>query len=460
MNTLPKIPFALTTVPAITSTFKDHEERTPPSNAPGIDFAVPLGMQVIAPAPGRIRGLYLRKLGGRSLFVDHGDGWLTYYAHLQSVWALNGEKVEEGQILGTVGSTGSATGPHLHWALQESSTGRWVDPLGTESPFGVTEVKPIVTETEEKVVLWGMHDKGGEHLMVEGATSAHKGWVLVTEEIGSSPHFHTGGNYHHLTSQGLHVIVRLNYGYGTKGTIPPSRLYGDFAVRCANFVKASVGCHRWIIGNEPNLAWERPGGPGGEKITPELYAKCFLLCRDAIRRQGNLHQVFPAAIGPWNINTGDWIEYFRAMLDLIATRLDGITIHTYTHGSDPQFVYSRAKMNTPGYRTRYWHFKAYQDFMDAIPGTLRNMPVFITEVDQYGPWHDENTGWVQNAYQEIKNWNLGADNQTIHALILYRWLCPNPHDPRDVGWAISDKPGVQADFTSAVTMTHHVRSET
>lgn len=435
----------------ISSTYKDHTERRPPSNAPGIDFAAPSGTLVLAPAAGRVLGLYNRKLGGMSFFVDHDNGWLTYYAHLQSVWALTGQKVEAGQTIGTVGKSGSATGPHLHWGLQRSETGAWIDPFSVESPFGeVAESPVLVLDPPGKPVLYGMHDRGGEHLMIDSLSEGKRGWILITEAIGTHANNDSGGSYDDLSAQGFKVIVRLNHGYGTKGTLPESSLYGDFAKRCGNFVLASTGCQRWIIGNEPNLAWERPGGPGGEKIMPEMYARAFLLCRAEIRRRQAGHLVFPAAVGPWNVQTGDWINYFRVMLKRIGGQLDGITLHTYTHGSDPSFIYSDLKMATPGYEARYWHFKAYQDFMQVIPESLRSLPCLITETDQYGPWLDQNTGWVHNAYQEIRGWNKVAGNQTITALILYRWVIGNPHDPRDVGWAISDKHGVQDDFQAAM----------
>jgi hypothetical protein len=290
-----------------------------------------------------------------------------------------------------------------------------------------------------------MHDRGGEHLMLE---ADQKGWVLVTEEIGLGGR--SGENYKDLSDKGFRVLVRLNHGYGVKGTLPWSKHYTEFAKACGDFVAGSIGCHRWIIGNEMNLAWERPGGPGGETITPELYARCFKLCRNRIKGHGALHEVITGAVGPWNVQTGDWIRYFQKMLRYIGRGMDGISIHTYTHGTDPAHVFSNAKMDSPGYKDRFWHFRAYQDFMDKIDDALRHLPIYLTETDQYGPWMDKNTGWVRNAYQEIKNWNSDLSRQAIHCLVLFRWIIGNPHDPREVGWAIEDKPGVQDDFRQAM----------
>ena len=55
---------------------------------------------------------------GRLVAVDHGLGLYTLYFHLDSVAVTDGELVDRGQPLGTVGSTGRATGPHLHFAAQ------------------------------------------------------------------------------------------------------------------------------------------------------------------------------------------------------------------------------------------------------------------------------------------------------------------------------------------------------
>ncbi len=52
---------------------------------------------------------------GRYVIVDHGSGWSTLYAHLLSQWVTVGQSVDQGQIIGQVGSTGGSTGPHLHF---------------------------------------------------------------------------------------------------------------------------------------------------------------------------------------------------------------------------------------------------------------------------------------------------------------------------------------------------------
>jgi len=83
----------------------------------GIDIAAPRGTPVIAPAGGRItlvRDLYF---SGWTVLMTHGLGLNSAFLHLDSVSVATGDEVERGGIIGTVGSTGRSTGPHLDWRL-------------------------------------------------------------------------------------------------------------------------------------------------------------------------------------------------------------------------------------------------------------------------------------------------------------------------------------------------------
>ena len=328
-----------------------------------------------------------------------------------------------------------------------------MSPLDESHPFDIAQDK-------FPKYIFGLHDPGGQHLMVE---KNKQGWVLVTEELGADPGGPGGPDYSHLSNQGLGVIVRLNHGYGDKGTIPRSNRYDDFAQRCGNFVEGSQGCHIWIIGNEPNLALERPGGPDGEVITPELYARCYQKCRNNIhsRPERENDQVVVAAVGPWNIETkypenpsGDWVKYFRHILDRLAGQCDAIAVHTYTNGYALDFITDDYWQGAPGYTHLRYQFRSYVDFMNAIPEETRGLPVYLTETDQNLEWKDEpGSQWVQTAYQEIDRWNNEPANQPIQALILYRW--PLVHDQPQ--WAISIRPRIITDFKAAMDHDYRVR---
>ncbi len=99
----------------------------------GIDFGADRGRPVRAAGPGRV--VYAGRKGtyGRLVIIDHGLGVETRYAHLDRVHAVEGEFVGAEALIGRVGATGRATGPHLHFEVRHF--GRAIDPkLAYTSP--------------------------------------------------------------------------------------------------------------------------------------------------------------------------------------------------------------------------------------------------------------------------------------------------------------------------------------
>jgi murein DD-endopeptidase MepM/ murein hydrolase activator NlpD len=86
--------------------------------APGLDPAAPQGTVVLASRAGRVLLVESISGYGTTVLLDHGEGWQTLYAHLHEAIVVNGVWLEQGQPLGMVGMTGSATGPHLHFELR------------------------------------------------------------------------------------------------------------------------------------------------------------------------------------------------------------------------------------------------------------------------------------------------------------------------------------------------------
>ena len=84
----------------------------------GIDYSMPLGTPVVAANTGRVALVDEFFFPGRLVVLDHGLGLYTLYFHLDSVTVSEGERVERGQTLGSVGASGRATGPHLHFGAQ------------------------------------------------------------------------------------------------------------------------------------------------------------------------------------------------------------------------------------------------------------------------------------------------------------------------------------------------------
>ncbi len=89
----------------------------------GIDIAQRLGTPVKATAAGTVvlaKKKYKKNSGfGRVVKIDHGNGFITIFGHLDEIYVKPGQKIERHEIIGTVGSTGRSTGPHLHYEVKK-----------------------------------------------------------------------------------------------------------------------------------------------------------------------------------------------------------------------------------------------------------------------------------------------------------------------------------------------------
>lgn len=117
----------------IAHTHEDHHarvtsgfgERKDPFNGSirkhdGIDLALAAGTPVHAERDGVVRFAGDRGGYGNVVIIDHGDGLETRYAHCATLTVQAGDKVPEGAVVGTVGSTGRSTGPHLHFEVRQN----------------------------------------------------------------------------------------------------------------------------------------------------------------------------------------------------------------------------------------------------------------------------------------------------------------------------------------------------
>lgn len=84
----------------------------------GIDLAAPTGTPIVATAAGVVASADWYGGYGLCVTVDHQNGYVTLYGHMSAISVSAGQQVQPGQPLGRVGSTGSSTGPHLHYELR------------------------------------------------------------------------------------------------------------------------------------------------------------------------------------------------------------------------------------------------------------------------------------------------------------------------------------------------------
>ena len=94
----------------------------------GIDLAGPYGLEIHCTGEGTVVLAQINRHGyGKEVVVDHGYGYTSRYAHLQDINVKPGQKLTRGEVLGTLGSTGRSTGPHLHYEIRKS--GHAVNPM-------------------------------------------------------------------------------------------------------------------------------------------------------------------------------------------------------------------------------------------------------------------------------------------------------------------------------------------
>jgi murein DD-endopeptidase MepM/ murein hydrolase activator NlpD len=129
-------PFRLPVPGPVISVFGKRSvyNRRPRSPHAGVDFRGAKGTPIRAPNAGIIVLADNLYYSGNTVIIDHGMGLYSYLGHMSSISVKEGDPVNAGDIVGKVGSTGVATGPHLHWTIRLVRTR--VDPLSVVNLLG------------------------------------------------------------------------------------------------------------------------------------------------------------------------------------------------------------------------------------------------------------------------------------------------------------------------------------
>ena len=98
-----------------------------PAMHSGIDFRAPTGQPARATAPGTVASAGYEGGYGNMVTIDHGGGITTRFAHLSKISVKKGQAIAKGDVIGSTGSTGRSTGPHLHYEIRVN--GRAIDPM-------------------------------------------------------------------------------------------------------------------------------------------------------------------------------------------------------------------------------------------------------------------------------------------------------------------------------------------
>ncbi|MFD0846313.1 lytic exoenzyme target recognition domain-containing protein [Streptococcus saliviloxodontae] len=118
----------------------------------GVDYAIPQGTPIRAVADGTVKFAgagaqhsWMTWLAGNSILIQHGDGLHSGYAHLSSIATHTGASVKQGDIIGYVGATGMATGPHLHFEFLPANPNFKNGYSGRIDPTGMIANAPTFT---------------------------------------------------------------------------------------------------------------------------------------------------------------------------------------------------------------------------------------------------------------------------------------------------------------------------
>jgi murein DD-endopeptidase MepM/ murein hydrolase activator NlpD len=108
----------------------------------GIDIGAPMGAPVVAAGSGTIVSSGWMGGYGKTITIQHNGVQQTLYAHLSEIFVQEGQKIEQGTVIGRVGSTGNSTGPHLHFENRMSTSDGWVavDP-GDEMKYALNNLR-------------------------------------------------------------------------------------------------------------------------------------------------------------------------------------------------------------------------------------------------------------------------------------------------------------------------------
>ncbi len=120
----------------------------------GVDYAVPVGTDVLAVADGKIENASWGSAYGTQLVQKLDGGWFIY-AHLSSTLVKPGDKVSEGQVIAKSGNTGNSTGPHLHAEYRSAvrwSAGKDLDPAKLIDAKKASVVKKVAAKVAAPVV--------------------------------------------------------------------------------------------------------------------------------------------------------------------------------------------------------------------------------------------------------------------------------------------------------------------
>lgn len=172
-------PFSLRRVHPIHKKIRAHR---------GIDYVAPTGTPVYAAGDGRVVTAGYTRGNGNFVVLSHGQKYETKYLHLSKLYAKRGQSVEKGQIIGKVGATGYATGPHLHYEFLANGVHRNPRTILSKLPKAKSipsaEMERFKLQIAQLQTQLAQHQRAYE--LAAGDTSANDGTYTLTQPLVAS----------------------------------------------------------------------------------------------------------------------------------------------------------------------------------------------------------------------------------------------------------------------------------
>ncbi len=371
--------------------------------------------------------------------LPDGSEMQIRYAHLVADSAMVGvgDVVSRGHPIGLPDNTGNSTGDHLHIDVK----------------FGADYADPAILidwEDDEEplpdvVACLGLHDDAGGDWMIRNDV---KGCLLVHRAVHEMP---VPIDMIRFANADIQVIARWGYDYAGGGTVPPQAQEEQWIQVMAASINGSRGVYLHTIFNEWNNPAEWTGGYPNPKeiLTPgralNLYQRVAALVRPDVL-------LAPGPVDPFNVvaqefgQPADPKDWFDAMHNSVR-RIDAIGLHAKTQTNNPAECASNEKFSDAPLIGRYLHLRTYLDQLAWVKASLRDLPVFITEVNPQRidnvrlGWIPDNAAWVAAAVQEIGHYNL-TGGPIIKGVCFYRYDLAGDQS----GFGLRDKPAILAEI--------------
>jgi murein DD-endopeptidase MepM/ murein hydrolase activator NlpD len=216
----------------------------------GQDFAAPTGTPVYASADGVV-SLEENAWAGTLVRIDHGGGVETWYAHMATVEVTEGQTVTAGEAIGTVGSRGNSTGPHLHFELRLDGAG--VEPMSVLAPTSFADGGAFVNGAIPESALCAATPGGAQSLRCDAAVafrlmSAEYAADLGTELCITDSYRSRGVQERvYLTKPNLAAVPGTsNHGWGIAVDL------------CGGVERFGSPEHEWVVGHGASYGWIHP----------------------------------------------------------------------------------------------------------------------------------------------------------------------------------------------------------